>query len=105
MTFEQIPCIRSVPVNKANRWGGWRTKCHGSILYHCDYKGYEVNLDEITDSASCLDWIMQISNKTWFSTQDVVDFIAAIRETVDPQKNLCPWGISKARNRCSEDAL
>ena len=89
--------IDELPAAKKSRWGKWSLCEGGGILHHDDIPEYEISLDEITDSAECLDWIMQVSGKSWFSSADIADFLEAIRETVDPQRNLCCWGISSQR--------
>jgi hypothetical protein len=39
---------------------------------------YQVPLEEFANSAGILDWIFQISEKTWASAADVGDFVRAI---------------------------
>lgn len=52
---------------------------------------YQVSVDDMKDSASILDWIYQIEEKTWASSQDVGDLVRAIVEILG--RNVCGGGI------------
>lgn len=39
---------------------------------------YQIPVDEMINSASILDWIFQVSEKTWASSQDTGDLVKAI---------------------------
>jgi hypothetical protein len=39
---------------------------------------YQIPVDEMTNSASILDWIFQVQEKTWASSSDVGDLVGAI---------------------------
>ena len=85
------------------RWGRWRLNARTNELeFWDDLRGkvYWIDLGNArTSSAACLDWIFQVSQKTWMKPDDRSNLLLAIRDTVDPQANLCSWGIEKARAR------
>lgn len=39
---------------------------------------YQVPLETMTDSATILDWVFQVAEKTWATSADVGDFVRAI---------------------------
>lgn len=86
--------LARIAVKKRTRWGNWRLSKR--TLMHVPTR-YWVDLDSMITSAACLDWIMQLTAKTWMSPQDKVDLIEAIRATVNPQAHLCSWGITQGR--------
>ncbi len=54
---------------------------------------YEFDLERCTSSAEILDWIFQFAGKDWGSGEDMADLIRAIRDTLNPQRNFCSWGL------------
>lgn len=57
--------------------------------------GYEIDLESIHDSASCLDWIIQIAHKTWATPEILANLIYTLDELMDIQSNLCSCGNDK----------
>jgi hypothetical protein len=80
-------------------WGNWTLDPPKGILSHSKIPqgAYDIHLDEIPDATTCLDWIFQVTQKTWVKGKDAADFIEALRDTIDPQANLCSMGIVKGR--------
>lgn len=66
---------------KKRRWGPWtidpRDAC---LVYQRAGVQYFVAIDEMTDSAQILDWIFQVSEKSWASRGDVGHLVEAIEE-------------------------
>lgn len=56
---------------------------------------YEIDLDRMSSSAECLNCIFQVAFKTWMTDTDRTDLLIAIRDIVNPQLNLCSWGIER----------
>jgi len=54
---------------------------------------YYIPLDRCRTSAEVLDWIFQISHKTWCTPETLADLIEAFRVVVDPQARLCGSGV------------
>lgn len=62
-------------------WGGWTFNTTNACLEHpMGTSPYQVPVDEMTTSAEILDWIFQIEEKTWASSQVIGDFVAAIAD-------------------------
>ena len=64
-------------------WGRWTFNPTTACLETEIFPGgptYQVLADEMKDSASILDWIYQIEEKTWASSQDVGDLVSAAVE-------------------------
>lgn len=64
------------------QWGNWSLNTGNACL---EYPGqlpdmplYQIPVDEMTNSASILDWIFQVQEKTWASSSDVGDLVGAI---------------------------
>ena len=53
---------------------------------------YEVDLERCTTSAQVLDWIVQVSKKTWATDAIVADLVRALDDVLDMQGTLCPFG-------------
>ena len=71
-------------------WGNWRFVESNFTLAHAD--GYEVDLEDMKDSSRILDWIAQVSNKTWAEPADIGHLVRAIDELFDLQENVCSFG-------------
>jgi hypothetical protein len=71
-----------------------------TLTLHGPYD-YEIDIEEWTDSAEMLDWILQIANKTWCSPELLYQFVMAIEEICHirfdngAQGVFCPFGQSK----------
>ena len=78
-------------------WGGWALDKDTLVLRH---KGtnYEVYLDECNNSAQILDWIVQVSQKSW-STNDVIgELVRALDDILGIQGHFCGSGQSREAN-------
>lgn len=53
---------------------------------------YEIDLEECKTSAEVLDWVFQISQKTWASPGIVHSMLAALSDLLEPQESLCSGG-------------
>lgn len=76
-------------------YGNWTYKPSTQVLVH-KHPTYEVDSEDMTTSAQCLDWIFQVHTKDWVSDSDIVDLLKAIQELVNPQANLCSYGIERS---------
>lgn len=56
--------------------------------------GYNIDLDDCTDAAQVLDWILQLSHKGWLSDQSLGQLIRAMDKVFKYglQGAVCPWG-------------
>lgn len=82
-----------------DRWGNWVLNRRLLTLTTTDGGyAYEIDLEDITDSAQMLDWIFQIHNKTWNNGQTVSDLVRAFEDLFSPQANLCSFGKNRTIN-------
>jgi hypothetical protein len=56
---------------------------------------YEVDLEECSDSAEVLDWIVQVHEKTWATPPVFHALVEALDDLLDLQANYCSFGTSK----------
>lgn len=78
------------------QWGNWHLNEHNNTIeYWKPYPGdppwvvYYIDLDRMKSAAACLDWIFQISQKTWMTNEDRGNMLLAIQDMVRPQSHLC----------------
>ncbi|MGB8481733.1 MAG: hypothetical protein WCE63_23265 [Acidobacteriaceae bacterium] len=97
MTGRSLKLHRLVDVpapSKTGPWGGWTLYADKKSL-HLLVGGneiYGIRLEEIHDSPSMLDWIMQVSHKRWATDKILADLVHALDQLFDPQKNFCSLG-------------
>lgn len=60
-----------------------------------DDKSYEVPLTDMTDSAQVLDWVIQVSKKTWADDAVIAGLVVGIDRFLSPQATLCSGGANK----------
>jgi hypothetical protein len=77
---------------KTLAWGGWKLD---PKLLTLTFDGYEVDLEELTDSAQILDGIFQVRGKTWVTPEVMADFLEAVNDLLHPQANYCSMGVGK----------
>jgi hypothetical protein len=84
-----------------HRWGCWQyDKPENVLAYIRDGSSlYEVDIADMTNARACLDWIFQVTAKTWCTALDCRDLIEAIRDLVNPQARLCSCGIGSGVKR------
>lgn len=79
-------------------WGKWTydydTEC---LCYNLCGKDddYHFSLGNIKRSSQILDWIFQLNNKIWMSSQDMKDLIEALDFLLHPQAAYCSFGQDK----------
>ena len=59
---------------------------------------YEVDLERCTTPAQVLDWIVQVSKKTWATDVVVADLVRALDDLLDVQGTMCPFGQARRVN-------
>jgi len=80
------------------RWRGWRLDARTYVLSLVvdDRVLYEVDLERCASSAEVLDWLVQVTNKTWVRGAHgalvVGGLVRALRDVLDPQTHLCSFG-------------
>jgi hypothetical protein len=84
-------------------WGPWLLAADTGTLIKPGKLGteeydYEVDLHGCVNSAETLDWIMQIAAKDW-GHQTTSGLVNAIMDILDPQRNLCSWGVDRRLTR------
>ena len=67
------------PPKHGRRWGNWTYD--GPSLMH-QRSGYEVDLDRCVDAATTMDWILQVADKNWRTTDDIGNLVLALYRTV-----------------------
>jgi hypothetical protein len=85
---EAAPHVKPV---HGDTWGRFTFDREVFVLRHTLY-GREIDLEDCTSSARAMDWIFQISNKTWMSTEDRGQLLEALQDLLRPQANLCSFG-------------
>ena len=79
------------------QWGKWKLNIPARCLEHKTNPSqlpYQVFLGDINNSSSMLDWIFQVSSKTWATYKDISDLISAFEDIFDPQDTLCSGALS-----------
>lgn len=95
MTVDEI---MNQPEPVIDRWGHWKYESATQVLSLVHgFRRYEVDLDDMTDARSVLDWIVQVSHKVWVTREDVGDLVAAIDHLKRLQQNVCGMGIVAGR--------
>ena len=59
------------------------------------YQGYEVDLEDMDSSAAVLDWIVQVSKKSWADRALVGELVESIDEILALQATYCSNGIEQ----------
>jgi hypothetical protein len=82
-------------IKHGSTWGNWTLDAEVLVLSLRDGRStYEIDLEDITDSAHMLDWIFQIRMKTWSTNDTIGDLISAFQDIFRPQGSLCGGGSS-----------
>lgn len=81
-------------------WGKWTLHRETFCLVYKGNAGewYEIELSTFTDSAAILDWIYQVTSKTWMPARGITDLLKAINDIFYPQENYCSWGQDRKRD-------
>jgi hypothetical protein len=83
-------------IEHGSKWGDWTLDAQVLALnLQGDKHSYQINLEDITDSAHMLDWIFQIQMKTWSTNEIIGELINAFQDIFRPQGSLCGSGHSK----------
>jgi hypothetical protein len=87
-----IPTISELAERPRRRlsWGSWKFAPSTLVLRH--RRGYGIDLGTCTTSAETLDWIFQVSKKTWMRPKDRSDLLEAFEYLLNPQGTLCSCG-------------
>ena len=77
----------------------WRVQ-EGRFLAYCgapydEELPYDIDLSALTTSAQILDWIAQVSRKTWATPQIVGDMVRLLDAILGLQENYCSFGIER----------
>jgi len=81
-TSSSPPVLESdniAPPQPGHRWGGWIY--NGNYLTH-QYPHYEIDLERCVDAATTLDWVLQVADKSWCTTDDIGHLFLALVRTV-----------------------
>jgi hypothetical protein len=72
------------------KWGHWTLDAKSRSLvittvnqYGVSSPTYSINLESMNSSASVLDWIAQLNEKTWASREDIGNLVKAIDDIFD----------------------
>jgi hypothetical protein len=69
-------------------WGPWRYDAQRLTLEYGQER-YEIDLEECDTAAEILDWICQVSQKSWCSPEDTGHLVDAFIALLDPQSHVC----------------
>jgi len=95
--FHSIDEIMNVPdfIPKHNdTWGNWIYNEHYFFLYHKE-TNYEVDIERIITTENIIDWLRQINDKQWASTDDIGNLFRAIHDIFDAKINPLPEDVKK----------
>ena len=81
------------------RWGDWVYDKELMTLTNLKHD-YEIDLEEVSDSAAILDWIFQVFNKEWNDPIAVYHLLEALEDLLNPQSNYCSRAILGGSGRC-----
>lgn len=82
-----VLCEVKVPKPQhGDTWGKWTYDAERLVLKHpC----YEIDLERCGTPEALLDWIFQLVNKVFMSTEDCGQMLFALQDILKPQENLC----------------
>ena len=75
---------------RPDRWGRWTLDAEQLVLGH--EEKYFVSLDRFSSASPMLDMIVQVRNKSFMTTTDVGDLVAALDDIFNIQGSLAPFG-------------
>lgn len=74
-------------------WGDWHLETSNlTLVLKSGRHNYEIDLEEITDSAHMLDWIIQLRMKAWVTNDIIGDLVSAFQDIFRPQATICGNG-------------
>ena len=75
------------------RWGDWHLEVGNlTLVLRSGHDNYEIDLEQINDSAQMLDWIFQLRTKTWVTNDIIGDLLSAFQDIFCPQATICGGG-------------
>jgi len=87
------------PRQHGMRWGPWRYDAKTlELKYSKDGYTYEVDLERCNSSAQILDWVCQVSQKSWCSVADLGHLVNALDALLDPQEHVCSGAMGGGRS-------
>ena len=95
---DRVRYIRSLEAGGIEPPKGWKKrKLHWrfnpkNLTLYTAKSDYEIDLEEIKNSASMLDWIFQIEGKTWGTDEVIAELLLFFSELFNPQGKLCSFG-------------
>src|SRR5436190_22099379 len=93
-----IAAVRALPSQEAvpdtHAWGLWVFHAATLTLRH-QGEQYELDLEEYSSCAGMLDAIFQVVSTGWCSKEDTGHLLDALRDLLNPQMNLCSFGVEK----------
>ena len=90
--FGFIERIDEEEKKKGNRWGEWIFDRDLMTLTNVKHD-YEIDLEEISNSAQILDWLYQVFNKGWGNPLAIYHLLEAFEDLLSPQSNYCSGAI------------
>lgn len=79
-------------------WGQWHLDRANLTLQH--FNGYYVDLERCKSSASVLDWLCQVENKTWATADDVLELLRALGDLMGGiQAKMCGYETEHMKGR------
>ncbi len=73
-------------------WASWRVDPTNFTLVAGTWSRYYVDLERCLTPPQVLDWIFQVSNKTWGTAEVLAGLVHALDYVLHPQANLCSSG-------------
>jgi len=80
-------------------WGDWYYATNDTLELHTKPVGYDkefmvywIDFDRMRSSAEVLDWIAQVSHKTWCSSEMLANLIWALDDILELQHKYCGCG-------------
>jgi hypothetical protein len=88
------------PCRPTYDWGPWDIDPDTAELYNDDHD-YAVDLETCRTPAQVLDWITQVTAKTWADDRTLAGLLRALDDVLNPQARLCPGGRSRRLSRAN----
>lgn len=82
---------------RTKRWGNWVVFVGSYNCIEHEPSGYWIGFNRLNTCAEIMDWLFQLRQKTWFTSQDASDFLTLIDDVLHPQATLCSFGQDRGK--------
>lgn len=91
--FARKPCPKP---KDGDTWGDWKYDAKTLVLvYRANTNEYPIDLERCVTASSVLDWIGQLNEKTWASTECMGHLARALDDLLDLRSNIVHLPLEK----------